>query len=73
MPLERVSVRVRWFAQLHLKWLELSPLQFQVARAAGAWIDFWANLSPEIASRVWCFSVGGFEEVEFVFRSPMTR
>jgi SAM-dependent methyltransferase len=73
VPLERVSVRLRWFAQPYLKRLELSPVQFHLGRAAGAWFDAWASLSPEIASRFWCFWVGGFEEVEFVFRSPGPR
>ncbi len=63
-------VQLRWFAQPYLKRRELSSSQFHVARAAGAWIDWWANLSPELASRLWCFWVGGFEEVEFEFRRP---
>lgn len=63
-------VRLRWFAQPYLKRQELSVAQFHIARAAGAWFDWWANRSLELASRLWCFWVGGFEEVEFVFRRP---
>lgn len=29
--------------------------------------SFLANLSPNFCSRVWCFWVGGFEEIEFEF------
>ena len=69
--LESARVRLRWFAQPYLKRLELSPLQFHLARAMGAWFDLFANASPAIASRLWCFWVGGFEEIEFVFRRPL--
>jgi predicted SAM-dependent methyltransferase len=30
-------------------------------------ISFFANMSPMFCSRVWCFWVGGFEEIEFSF------
>ena len=30
-------------------------------------ISFFANLSPGFCSRIWCFWVGGFEEIEFNF------
>jgi SAM-dependent methyltransferase len=63
-------VRLQWFAQPYLKRRELSWLQFHLARAAGAWIDWWANRSPALASRLWCFWVGGFEQIEFEFRRP---
>jgi SAM-dependent methyltransferase len=29
--------------------------------------SFFANLSPNFCSRIWCFWVGGFEEIEFQF------
>ena len=35
----------------------------------GVVIDFFANLSPMFCSRVWCYIVGGFEEIEFDFRN----
>lgn len=34
---------------------------------------FLANLSPSFCSRLWCFWVGGFEEIEFVFQKPLSR
>ncbi len=30
-------------------------------------VNFFANLSPNFCSRVWCFWVGGFEEIEYEF------
>ncbi len=35
-----------------------------------ALFTFLANLSPAFCSRLWCFWVGGFEEIEFVFTKP---
>jgi SAM-dependent methyltransferase len=31
-------------------------------------ISWLGNLSPAFASRIWCFWVGGFDEIEFWFR-----
>jgi SAM-dependent methyltransferase len=62
------KIRLRWFAQPYLKRTLLSRPVFYAAAAAGWLIDVAANLSPWLCSRVWCFWVGGFEEVEFVLR-----
>lgn len=61
-------VRLRWFAQHYLKRTVLSPPVFWAARSAGAVLSFLANLSPFLCSRLWCYWVGGFEEVEFRLR-----
>ncbi len=68
--LECVGLRLRWSAQPELKRRELGRTEYAVASALGWWFDLWANLAPELASRLWCFWVGGFEEAEFVFRRP---
>lgn len=60
------SVRLRWFAQPYLKKTVLPRPLYSVGRAAGAVIDRAANLSPLVCSRLWCYYVGGFEEIEFV-------
>jgi SAM-dependent methyltransferase len=62
------AVRLTWFAQPYLKRTVLSPITFSVARIMGAVFSFMANLSPFFCSRLWCFWVGGFEEVEFRLR-----
>jgi hypothetical protein len=41
-----------------------------VAESLGKAIDRAANWNPLVCSRLWCFAVGGFEEIEFVFRKP---
>lgn len=60
-------VRLKWFSQPYLKRTVLSPVVFYTALIFGYVIDFLANLSPLFTSRVWCFWVGGFEEVYFEF------
>jgi len=60
-------MRLRWFAQPYLKKGILSPMVYRLTRIAGSMIDSLANLSPTLCSRVWCFLVGGFEEIEFHF------
>jgi SAM-dependent methyltransferase len=68
--LEAVRVRMRWLAQPELKRDELGRLKSTLAGVAGSVIDLGANIGPYFASRVWCYWVGGFEEVEFVFTRP---
>jgi SAM-dependent methyltransferase len=70
--LECGRVRLRWFAQPELKRQTLGAGTVVIASTVGSIIDIFARFSPYIASRVWCFWVGGFEEVEFVFTRPMT-
>ena len=68
MPLDLVKMRLTWFAQPYMKKSVLSaPLVF-LGQALGIVIDFFANLSPWLCSRLWCYWVGGFEEIEFIFR-----
>jgi SAM-dependent methyltransferase len=60
-------VRLTWFAQPYLKRSLLSRPAFYAGSAVGWWLDLCANMSPSICSRTWCFWVGGFEQIEFVF------
>jgi len=69
--LECLRTRLRWFAQPELKRQELSAAAYAAGRVLGSSVDLIANLSPYVTSRLWCFWVGGFEEVEFVFRRPV--
>ena len=57
-----------WFAQPELKKRILSPTKFRLATVFGHLINGLAALSPDICSRLWCFWVGGFEEIRFVFK-----
>jgi SAM-dependent methyltransferase len=64
---ELEEMKLVWFSQPYLKKLVLSKLQYYVGASLGFAIDLFANLSPVFCSRLWCFWVGGFEEIEFRF------
>ncbi len=65
---ELCNCRFRWFAQPELKKTVLSPFSFLMARTIGRIIDAFANCAPFFFSRLACFWVGGFEEIEFHFK-----
>jgi len=65
-------VRLAWFAQLYLKKITLPAYMYYFGRVMGAIIDVPANLSVFFCSRVWCFWVGGFEEIHFLFEVDKT-
>jgi SAM-dependent methyltransferase len=63
-------------AKLELHWMAffdimrdigINPALVGFLRILNAVISFMANLSPNFCSRIWCFWVGGFEEIEFEF------
>jgi hypothetical protein len=68
IPLKLERMHLRWFAQPYLKKQVLPAPTYYIGTALGAIFDFFANLSPWACSRIWCFWVGGFEEIEYVFR-----
>jgi SAM-dependent methyltransferase len=61
------KVRLSWFAQPYLKKSVLPGLVFYLATFAGWCIDLFASISPFFCSRIWCYWVGGFEQIEFNF------
>lgn len=60
-------VHLKWFAQPYLRKSVLSKSAYYFGFTMGKIIDFFANLSPFLCSRLWCYIVGGFEEIEFHF------
>jgi len=64
------KVRLRWFAQPYLKRSVLPRPLYLIAKCVGSVIDCLANIWPLLCSRLWCFYVGGFEEIEFIMRKP---
>ncbi|OGF69636.1 methyltransferase type 11 [Candidatus Giovannonibacteria bacterium RIFCSPLOWO2_02_FULL_45_14] len=61
------KIKLSWFAQFYLKKTVLSKFAYYMARGIGIILDGLANLSPVICARIWCFWVGGFEEISFEF------
>lgn len=70
VSLEHRRTTLRWFAQPELKREALGEFASGATAALGRLVDAFAAVSPYFASRVWCFWVGGFEEIEFVFVRP---
>lgn len=68
IPLELVKMRLTWFAQPYMKRSVMPVPLVLIGQGIGMVIDLFANLSPWLCSRLWCYWVGGFEEIEFVFR-----
>ena len=62
------SMQLRWFAFPHLlREMGYGTVMVKLLLGLSRFISGLANLSPSFASRVWCFWVGGFEEIEFRF------
>jgi len=64
---ELKRLRLSWFAQKSLKRETLPRSLYFMGYGLGSILSFLANLSPVLCSRLWCFWVGGFEEIEFEF------
>ena len=62
-----VSMKMHWFGQPYLKKTVLSKPVYYSSLAVGEIVSFLASLSPMLCSKVWCFWVGGFDEIEFYF------
>ncbi|MCP4373837.1 MAG: class I SAM-dependent methyltransferase [Deltaproteobacteria bacterium] len=67
------KMELHWFAQKYLMKKIFSPWIYYSLSIIGSIIDFFANLSPLFCSRIWCFWVGGFQEIEFVFEKPLNE
>lgn len=59
--------RLHWFSQKRLMKTVLHPVVYHLLSVTGMVLDMLANLSPFFCSRIWCFWVGGFSEVAFIF------
>jgi len=66
---ELVGIKLRWLAFLHLMdEMGYGKITMNTLSFVNDMISFLANISPNFCSRIWCFWVGGFEEIEFEFR-----
>lgn len=69
VPFKLESLRISWIAFFHLlPYMGYRKVTIALLRGANAVISGLANLSPTFASRIWCYWVGGFDEIAFVFR-----
>lgn len=68
--LELVSMKLDWAVRFDIYKLVIPGWQVAVLRFMNVIITPLANLSPGLCSRLWCYWVGGFEQIEYVFRKP---
>jgi len=70
ITLKLEKMKLNYIAFFHLmKYLNINPVVIGILKVLRVIINFFANLSPMFCSRFWCFWVGGFEEIEFVFQA----
>lgn len=62
-----IEMRFKWFTQSYLKKITLTRFQYYGGKFLGYVFDFFANMSPYFCSKIWCYWVGGFEGIKFVF------
>jgi len=63
-----LSLKLRWFVYADLlRRLKYSRVVIRTLKLADRIITFFANLCPPFATRIWCFWVGGFDEIEMQF------
>jgi SAM-dependent methyltransferase len=61
-------MELHYFAFFHLlPHMGVGRVTIALMRAVNGVVNFLANLSPLACSRLWCFWVGGFEEIEYHF------
>ncbi len=70
VPFELVSMRLDYMIRFDLKEPLIKPWQIAVLRRVNTVVTNLANLQPYVCSRFWCYWVGGFEQIEYVFRKP---
>jgi len=69
--LNLVKMELHYIAFTHLlKYVGYGGLRLYLIRQLNALVSLFANLNPYLASRLWCFWVGGFDEIEFHFVKP---
>jgi len=61
-------LRLHWLAFFHLMpSMGYGNITIALLKILNKIISGIANISPNVCSRIWCFWVGGFEEIEFEF------
>ena len=64
------KMELHYMAFFHLlPYLGVGKITIFFLRIINYFFSFMANLSPVFCSRIWCFWVGGFEEIQYVFKS----
>ncbi|MBI3290676.1 methyltransferase domain-containing protein [Candidatus Falkowbacteria bacterium] len=63
------KLELHWFPFFrHLPYLGYGKITISIMKFCNVVFSYLANLSPNFCSRIWCYWVGGFDEIEFHFR-----
>ena len=68
LEFEHLQTRLTWFAQPHYKKQFMGPISYCLGRSFGFFLDFLGNLNHYFTSRIFCYYVGGYDEVMFLLR-----
>jgi len=66
--LKRMELHYMAFFHL-LPYFGVGKVAIALMKIINGFVSFFANLSPMFCSRIWCYWVGGFEEIEFEFEA----
>ncbi|MFA6308030.1 MAG: class I SAM-dependent methyltransferase [Patescibacteria group bacterium] len=62
------KLKLHWAAFTHLlPYYGYGKIAIRFIKLLSFMLSSLANISPNLCSRIWCFWVGGFEEIEFEF------
>lgn len=65
------EMKLTWMIRFDIKQeVAHNPIVLGIAKGLNAIISAAANMSPYFCSRVWCYWVGGFEQIRYVFEKP---
>ena len=65
--------RLIWFGQPEYKRKYLHPVSYFLGKIFGKLFNFLGNLNHFFTSRILCFWVGGYDEIEFVFNKKVAE
>lgn len=64
-----IKMRLTWANFYFFPFMGYGRVAEGFLRIANDMFSFAANLAPAFCSRVWCYWVGGFDEIQFEFRA----
>ena len=73
IPFELKNMKMRWMIRFDLKEKVVPGWTIVPLKIMNVSVSLLANLNPYFCSRFWCYLVGGFEEIEFVFVKPLSH
>lgn len=63
------KMKLSWLAHFHLlPFMGYGQVSINFLKVVNKFVSFFANLSQTLTSRIWCYWVGGFDEIEFKFK-----